>query len=44
MVMGSWTPRLCFSVFAAAEENLHVSAEEVSELLESPPFLTLTRP
>ena len=31
--MGSYTPLLCFSVCAAAEENLYVYAEEVSELL-----------
>ena len=28
--MGSETPQLCFNVYAATEENLYVSAEEVS--------------
>ena len=35
--MGSWTLQLCFSVYAAAEENLYVSAEEVSEFAQTPP-------
>ena len=46
--MGSKTLQLCFNVYAAAEENLYVSVEEVSELLATKmvclPSLTLTSP
>ena len=44
--MGSWTPQLCFSVYAAPEETLYVFAEEVSKLLRfvRPPSLALAPP